>query len=86
MHVLAFRRAHHEGSVIVVVPRLTCGLEGKLPIREAWEDTAIRLPADDTVTRWRCELGGQVVQSRDGTLPMAAVTSLLPIAVLSAQR
>jgi (1->4)-alpha-D-glucan 1-alpha-D-glucosylmutase len=85
-HVLAFQRAHHQDELIVIVPRLTCGLAGHLPIREAWGNTTIRLPADGTVTRWRCELGGQVVQSRDGALAMADVTAVLPVAVLSPQR
>ena len=84
-HALAFQRAHLEDRLIVIVPRLTCGLGGEVPIREAWGRTSIRLP-DDDVARWRCELGGQVVQSRDGALVMADVTAVLPVAVLSPQR
>jgi Maltooligosyl trehalose synthase len=72
--------------LIVVVPRLTCGLGGEVPIREVWGSTSIRLPADGTVSHWRCELGGQVVQARDGALAMADVTAVLPVAVLSPQR
>jgi (1->4)-alpha-D-glucan 1-alpha-D-glucosylmutase len=85
-HVLAFQRAHPGDSLLVVVPRLTCGLGAHLPIREAWGDTTIRLPDGAAATSWRCELGGQVVQSRDGALGMADVTSMLPVAVLSPQR
>jgi (1->4)-alpha-D-glucan 1-alpha-D-glucosylmutase len=85
-HVLAFQRAHHDDRLIVVAPRLTCGLGAHLPIREAWGDTTIRLPGDAMATSWRCELGGQVVQSRDGALAMADLTAVLPVAVLSPQR
>jgi (1->4)-alpha-D-glucan 1-alpha-D-glucosylmutase len=85
-HVLAFQRAHHGEALVVVVPRLTCGLGAHLPIREAWGDTTIRLPADLAAQSWRCELGGQVVQSRNGALAMADVTAMLPVAVLSPQR
>jgi (1->4)-alpha-D-glucan 1-alpha-D-glucosylmutase len=85
-HVLAFQRAHHDDALLVVVPRLTCGLGAHLPIREVWGDTAIRLPADVAAQSWRCELGGQVVQSRNGALAMADVTAVLPVAVLSPQR
>ena len=40
----------------------------------------------DKRSAWRCELGGQVVQSRNGALAMADVTAVLPVAVLSPQR
>jgi (1->4)-alpha-D-glucan 1-alpha-D-glucosylmutase len=86
VHVLAFQRAHHEHTLIVVVPRLTCGLGAHLPIRGAWGDTVIRLPSHGTAASWRCELGGQVVQSQNGALAMADVTAVLPVAVLSPQR
>jgi (1->4)-alpha-D-glucan 1-alpha-D-glucosylmutase len=85
-HLLAYQRSHQGERLVVVVPRLTCGLGAHLPIREAWGNTAIRLPADATATSWRCELGGQVVQSRNGALAMADVTAVLPVAVLSPQR
>jgi (1->4)-alpha-D-glucan 1-alpha-D-glucosylmutase len=80
-HVVAFERAQRDDALLVVVPRLTCGLRGDLPIREAWGDTALRLPSDGAAA-WRCQLGGQVVHSRGGTLPLAEVLSRLPVAVL----
>jgi (1->4)-alpha-D-glucan 1-alpha-D-glucosylmutase len=86
IHALAYQRAHQGETLIVIVPRLTCGLGGHLPIREAWGDTAIRLPSDVTATSWRCELSGQVVQSRNGALAMADVAAVLPVAVLSPRR
>ena len=85
-HVFTFQRAHHDDAVIVVVPRLTCGLKGDVPIREVWEDTAVRLPLTGSVRAWRCELGGQVVQARDGGLPMSELTGRLPVAVLTPHR
>lgn len=85
-HVFAFQRAHHDDAALVVVPRLTCGLGGDVPIREVWEDTAIRLPLTGSVRAWRCELGGQVVQARDGGLPMSELAGRLPVAVLTPHR
>ena len=85
-HVVAFLRSHGDDIVLVVVPRLTSGLGGPLPIREAWADTAIRLPAAVADLSWRCELGGQVVESRTGVLPLAGLLSRLPVSVLTPQR
>jgi (1->4)-alpha-D-glucan 1-alpha-D-glucosylmutase len=85
-HVLAFQRAQPADALLVVVPRLTCGLRGVVPIREAWGDTVIRLPAGDTDHAWRCELGGQVVHSRNGLLDLGELLSRLPVAVLAPHR
>ena len=84
--VFAFQRTHHEDALVVAVPRLTCGFGGDLPIREAWGDTRIRLAEGTFATTWRCEVGGQVVQSVDGWLSLADLTSRLPVAVLAPQR
>ncbi len=84
--VMAFQRAQHDDGMLEVVPRLTCGLGGDVPITEAWGDTALRLSGNDARTAWRCELGGQVVQSRDGSLRVCDLLSKLPVAVLTPPR
>jgi (1->4)-alpha-D-glucan 1-alpha-D-glucosylmutase len=84
--VFAFLRAHRDDALVVAVPRLTCGFGGDLPIREAWGDTRLRLPEGTFATTWRCEVGGQVVQSVDGWLTLADLTSRLPVAVLAPRR
>ena len=84
--VVAFLRSHGDAAVLVVVPRLTCGVGGPVPIREARGDTAIRLPADVSNSSWRCESGGQVVQSKTGVLPVAGLLSRIPVAVLTPHR
>jgi (1->4)-alpha-D-glucan 1-alpha-D-glucosylmutase len=85
-HVFAFQRTHREQAMLVVVPRLTCGFGDDLPIREAWGDTVLRPSSQSGVQAWRCELGGQVVQSRDGVLALSDLTARLPVAVLTPQR
>ena len=54
-----------------------------MPLLEAWGDTVLRLTAGTADGAWRCELGGQVVQSRDGMLLLREVLARLPVAVLS---
>jgi (1->4)-alpha-D-glucan 1-alpha-D-glucosylmutase len=85
-HVFAFQRAHRDEAMLVVVPRLTCGFGNDLPIREAWGDTVIRPSIRADAQAWRCELGGQVVQSRGGALALSELTSCLPVAVLTPHR
>jgi (1->4)-alpha-D-glucan 1-alpha-D-glucosylmutase len=84
-HVVAFERARGDESVLVVVPRLTCAFGGAMPIREVWGDAAIRLPSG-AAECWRCELGGHVVQARDGALLLGEVLARLPVAVLEPVR
>jgi (1->4)-alpha-D-glucan 1-alpha-D-glucosylmutase len=85
-NVFAFQRAHRDEAMLVVVPRLTCGFGGGLPIREAWGDTILRPTIQPDVQDWRCQLGGQVVQSRDGALALSDLTARLPVAVLTPHR
>jgi maltooligosyltrehalose synthase len=84
-HIVAFERTHRDERLLVVVPRLTSTFGPDLPIREKWDDTVIRIPGQEAAS-WRCHLGGQVVQSRNGTLAVADLTSRLPVAVLAPHR
>jgi (1->4)-alpha-D-glucan 1-alpha-D-glucosylmutase len=72
------------------------------PVGQAWGDTTISLPAavradvpggapsgtvaDPPDGVWRCELGGQVVHSKNGRLRVGELLSRLPIAVLTLRR
>ena len=85
-NVFAFQRAHRDEAMLVVVPRLTCGFGGALPIRDAWGNTILRPPDQPDASAWRCQLGGQVVQSRGGTLALSDLTARLPVAVLTPHR
>jgi (1->4)-alpha-D-glucan 1-alpha-D-glucosylmutase len=81
-HVLSFRREYRGEARIIVVPRLTSGLEGPVPVGSAWADTVLRLPTEGA-QEWRCQLGGQVVQCSQGALPLPEVLARLPVAVLA---
>ena len=77
----AFARAHANESVVVIVPRLTCGLGGT-PLAEAWGDTRLSLPPQASNGTWVCRLSGAVVQAADGTIALAEALKHLPVAVL----
>jgi len=79
--VFAFGRVHAGEPVIVIVPRLTCGLGGT-PIGEAWEDTRLSIPAVESNGTWACRLSGAVVHASGGTIPLSEVLKHLPVAVL----
>jgi (1->4)-alpha-D-glucan 1-alpha-D-glucosylmutase len=81
-HVLSFRREYRGEARIIVVPRLTSGLEGPVPVGSAWADTVLRLPTEGA-QEWRCQVGGQVVQCSQGALPLPEVLARLPVAVLA---
>jgi (1->4)-alpha-D-glucan 1-alpha-D-glucosylmutase len=80
-NALAFRRVVQGDECVVVVPMLTCRLDGEVPVQGAWGDTALSLPAE-AARAWRCELGGQIVHSEQGRLPLTDVLARLPAAVL----
>jgi (1->4)-alpha-D-glucan 1-alpha-D-glucosylmutase len=80
-----FRRTLGTEELVVIVPRLTEGLGDKTPIGDVWGSTAILLPEQAGDREWRCELGGQVVPSRNGSLMLAEAMAILPMAVLVAR-
>ena len=82
--VFAFRRHAVDGELVVLVPRLTRRL-GNTPIGEAWGDTRVVLP-QRSATRWRTLIHGESRVATDGTLPLAEVFSILPVAALVAER
>lgn len=85
-HVVAFGRARGDDAMLVVVPRLTGGLRPGAPMGDAWADTAIRISPEFSGLAWRCSLGGQVVEPRDGVLRLSDLLARLPVAVLVPSR
>jgi len=79
--VFAFAREHAGESVIVIVPRLTCGLGGT-PTGEAWGDTRLSMPAGDSTERWICRLSGAVAHASGNTIALSEALQHLPAAVL----
>ena len=81
-----FRRTFGGDELVVIVSRLTSGLGGNVPVGAVWGNTTVDVPALAAGRVWRCELGGQVVPSHDGSLMIADATAILPMAVLTARR
>jgi (1->4)-alpha-D-glucan 1-alpha-D-glucosylmutase len=84
--VFGFRRAHGDEELVVMVPRLIGGLGSSVPVGAVWGSTTVDVPPNVAGPVWRCELGGQVVPSHDGSLMLADAMAILPMAVLTARR
>ncbi len=82
-HATGFVRRLGDDARIVVVPRLTSVFGDAAPVGAAWEDTTVHLDLPLPDRAWRCELGGQVVQSRTSALTLAEVMAILPMVVLA---
>lgn len=80
--VFAFARTHGEERVIVMVPRLTCGMGDGTPVGTAWGDTRLSLP-DGAVGSWKCRLSGQEVHATGNGIALSEALALLPVAVLA---
>ncbi|HEU5122778.1 MAG TPA: malto-oligosyltrehalose synthase [Verrucomicrobiae bacterium] len=91
-HVCSFGRSLGGKSVIVIVPRLVCGLvrgEEVLPCGEKiWNDTTIELPTSWPAAKFHNVLTGEElgVEKRDGVqiLPLGEALKTFPVACLSA--
>jgi (1->4)-alpha-D-glucan 1-alpha-D-glucosylmutase len=84
-HAFCFIMKFGGEIAIVVVPRLTAGLNlrGQPPTgREVWQETAVVMPNELRVARWRNVFTGELVAASDGSLPMAAVLANFPVALL----
>lgn len=89
--VCAFARQHDGETVMVVVPRLVCGLlgeSGRLPVGEAWGDTRIELPPERPGDEWTNVLTGDAhvadVQDETPGLALARVFGTIPYALMRA--
>jgi (1->4)-alpha-D-glucan 1-alpha-D-glucosylmutase len=92
-HVCAFARAHHDGWVLSVVPRLCVALTNAQvgwPLGEAvWQDTTLVLPST-APTHWQNVLtGASCLAKPDGgagaRLAVASVLDAFPVAMLAAK-
>jgi (1->4)-alpha-D-glucan 1-alpha-D-glucosylmutase len=89
-HLCAFARRHESAAALVVAPRLVAGLAkslGDAPTgREVWSDTEITLPAELADHRWRNVFTGELLaRTPNGTLLVADVLGVFPIALLTAE-
>lgn len=84
-HAFAFARGLGESAVIAVVPRLALGLPGGgFPTGEAWEDTALELPAHLAELSWRNVLtGDRIAPGGHGALALARALRACPVALLA---
>jgi (1->4)-alpha-D-glucan 1-alpha-D-glucosylmutase len=86
-HVLAFARRLQARRVIVIVPRLICGLldgKEKPPLgAEVWGDTKIQLPADAGADSFKNAFTGEKIKPKDGALAVADMFKTFPVAILS---
>ena len=87
-HVCAFARSHDREEVVVAVPRLLVGLiGGGVPVGPGvWGEDAVILAAGNEGRVYRNAFTGEIVETteREGrrTLPLAAVFSSIPVAML----
>ena len=77
--LVSYERAHGEDRLLVVAPRLTCGLGEGAPTGARWGDTSLELPAGG---RWRCLLSGREVAAVGTRLRVADLLATLPVAAL----
>jgi (1->4)-alpha-D-glucan 1-alpha-D-glucosylmutase len=88
-HVVALTRRHGEQVVLAVVPRLVAGLttrERRLPLgADCWQDTAVMLPPDLAALPLRDLFTHEPLVNTDGSLPLSAALSTLPVAVLGGE-
>jgi (1->4)-alpha-D-glucan 1-alpha-D-glucosylmutase len=85
-NVVAYARRHNGGCVVAVVPRLTVGLgvaPGQLPCGAIWEDTRIELPFLDGDARMSDVITGREVRLEGGSVTLASLLDVAPVAVLS---
>ncbi|HEX3947019.1 MAG TPA: malto-oligosyltrehalose synthase [Acidimicrobiales bacterium] len=82
-HAVAFARRHRRQWSVTVVPRLAFGLAGpgRFPLGALWGETSVVLDRS-APTEWVEVLTGAPVGSRRGSLRLADVLRLLPVAVL----
>jgi (1->4)-alpha-D-glucan 1-alpha-D-glucosylmutase len=79
-HVLAFARPHASGTLVVIAGRLYAkmlGTAGRLPLGEAWEDTAIALPPG--MAALENVLTGERFESESTILPLAQACARFPV-------
>lgn len=84
-HVLAFARGHDAQTLLVAVPRLMgASIDADLAFGpDAWNETAIALPADLRGHGWQCVFGGRPIEN-PAQLPCGSLFREMPVAALLA--
>lgn len=90
-HVCAFARVLGEDCAVTIVPRLACTLLGRrpnmLPVgAEVWGDTSIDVSPLRLPQAWEDTLTGSAIGARGACLPLSAILSRLPVALLAARK
>jgi (1->4)-alpha-D-glucan 1-alpha-D-glucosylmutase len=90
-NLLAFARTRDEAAIAVAVPRLVVSLgagEGRMPIGDAWTDSAVICPPTLAGRRWTNVFTGEVValhgEGQDHVWKARDLFADLPIAALTA--
>ena len=90
-NVIGFTRTKDEAAIAVAVPRLVVGLaaeEGRMPVGDAWTDSAIVCPPTLAGRRWTDVFTGEVVvlhsERQDHVWKACELFADLPISVLIA--
>ncbi|HVV01400.1 MAG TPA: malto-oligosyltrehalose synthase, partial [Verrucomicrobiae bacterium] len=85
-HLCAFARTHGGQMLIVLAPRLFCGLlkgAEREPLgKEIWGDTRITVPATTRVEKFQNVLTGETVKASDQSILAAGALASFPVAVL----
>jgi (1->4)-alpha-D-glucan 1-alpha-D-glucosylmutase len=88
-HVCAFARVLGDECAVAIAPRLVCGLldgQTRLPVgAAAWGDTCIDISALSPQQAWEDTLTGAVAEANGARLPLAAILSRFPVALLAAR-
>ncbi|HEX6668156.1 MAG TPA: hypothetical protein VF061_01280, partial [Gemmatimonadales bacterium] len=82
--IVAFGRGDGAERLVAVVPRWLARLEGEPTERSLWEGTGLPLP-QGWPARWACALSGRALTAGAGSLDVAELFAVLPVALLLAE-
>jgi (1->4)-alpha-D-glucan 1-alpha-D-glucosylmutase len=85
-HLVGYARVHDNDACVVLLPRGTTRLAaaGMQPVREAWGDTRVLLPA--ALNRpWLNVLTGEALEPVDSALGLSRVFAAVPFALLESR-
>jgi (1->4)-alpha-D-glucan 1-alpha-D-glucosylmutase len=82
--IVAFGRGDGAERLVAVVPRWLARVEGEPTERSLWEGTGLPLP-QGWPARWACALSGRALTAGAGSLDVAELFAVLPVALLLAE-
>jgi (1->4)-alpha-D-glucan 1-alpha-D-glucosylmutase len=82
--IVAFGRGDGAERLVAVVPRWLARVEGEPTERSLWEGTGLPLP-QGWPARWTCALSGRTLTAGAGSLDVAELFAVLPVALLLAE-